>query len=281
MGGKNNNSTDAADAAATQGETDRKLALDKTYADRPDQTNPFGSVKWESQLIDPATGQPTEVQAYQNDPSKSDKANNLARKAHNDSMDAYTRKWSQKQTYSDQTQGLIDQQMGNMEQRGMMQNNAMKHASEAMQDAPDWAQFGEAQGLEYDSGEIRQRAEDAAYQRDTMRLDPQMAEKRAAMETKMRQQGLRAGDRAWDSQMDTFNQGSNDAYERARLGSVGQGRLEASDEWGRQMQGTEHANALRDKKIAEHLDKRNFSLDEANRIGAGKKDVLDFVGGAG
>ena len=251
MGKSKSRDTSAMDAAREQGVVDERLATGKTYADRPNQYNPFGSVEWgQSSTIDPSTGKPVTT-------------------------------WEQTQSYSPETQALIDQQMGNMGQRGMMQNNALDQAQTAMQDAPDWAQFGEQQGLEYNPDQIRQRAEDAAYQRDTMRLDPQFAQKRAAMETKMRGQGLRAGDQAWDSQIETFNQGSNDAYERARLGSVNQGRQEAGDLWNRQKQGADHANALRDKSIGEYTAKRRYSLDESNAIGKSEKDVLDFVGGAG
>jgi hypothetical protein len=88
----------------------------------------------------------------------------------------------------------------------------------------------------YDSNN-RSRAEDAAYQKATSRLDPRMERERATLERQLTNRGLRAGDSAFDSAMGNFGNRSNDAYEQARLGSVSQGRMEDQQSYG-QAQGT-------------------------------------------
>ena len=120
--------------------------------------------------------------------------------------------------------------------------------------------------MEYNPDQIRQAAEDAAYQKEANRLDPRFAREGDAMELKLRNQGLRAGDQAYDSAMSTFDTGKNDAYEQARLGATQTGMGEANQLWNQQMQGTNMSNALRDQQIAEYLQKRGFSLGEMNAL---------------
>ena len=59
MGKKSSKSPDVVGAAEREGEYSRETARDTTYADRPDQYNPFGSVTWGTErVLDPATGAP-------------------------------------------------------------------------------------------------------------------------------------------------------------------------------------------------------------------------------
>jgi hypothetical protein len=153
---------------------------------------------------------------------------------------------------------------------------------EEMGSAPDWAQFGEAQGLEFDPTELRQRAEDDAYTRSTNRLDPQFEADRNRLEIQLRNRGLSAGDQQYQSEMDSFNTGRNDAYEQARLGATGEGRSEADMLWNQQTGSTDYANALRDQKIQEYINKRGFSLGEQNAVdstGAAGRLAAAYSGG--
>ena len=147
--------------------------------------------------------------------------------------------------------------------------------------APDWAQFGQAQGLDYDPSQIRQGAEDAAYQRSTNRLDPQYDQRAEALEVKLRNQGLRPGDQAYNSAMGTFGNERSDAYEQARLGASATGMQEAGQLWNQQMQGNQLANELRGQNINEYLQKRGFSLGEQVALSQGQTltDLLSATGG--
>lgn len=230
--GKKGGGGDAGKAAAM----DRNTARDTTYADRPDQFNPFGSVTWDQELItDPATGKKTT-------------------------------KWTQTQGMSSDLEGLYQGELARMKGMGDLSSGMIGRINQEMGAAPDWAQFGDVNQMNYDPSQIRQAAEDASYQRSTNRLDPRFEGEAEAMEVKLRNQGLRPGDQAYDSAMSTFGQTKNDAYEQARLGATSTGQSEAQMLWDQQMQGTNMANALRDKQIQEYLDKRGFSLGESRAL---------------
>ena len=99
-----------------------------------------------------------------------------------------------------------------------------------------------------------------------MRLDPRFAREAEQLEIKLRNQGLRPGDQAYEAEMERLNQAKTDAYERARLGAVEMGRAEADQLWNQQVRGNELANALRTQQIQEYLAKRQFSLGEMQAL---------------
>lgn len=235
MGGKSPKDR-SVEAAERQGQLSREAARDATYADRPTQFNPFGSIEWDRQAaIDPATGEATT-------------------------------EWIQTQNLSPDLQQLYNSSISSNIARGNLSAGLMGRIQQEIGEAPDWQQFGDVTGMEYDPTELRGLAEDASYQRETMRLDPQFEQSQQALEIKLRNQGLRPGDEAYDAAQRNFQMGRNDAYERARLGATGTGREESQQLWQQQLQGTELANALRDKQIAEYLAKRQFSLGEAEAL---------------
>jgi hypothetical protein len=112
----------------------------------------------------------------------------------------------------------------------------------------------------YDSNN-RGRAEDAAYQKATNRLDPRMEKERATLERQLTNRGLRAGDSAFDSAMSNFGNQSNDAYEQARLGSVSQGRMEDQQSYG-QAQGTFGTNRASEQQQF-NQEQQAFGTDRA------------------
>ena len=236
MGKKTPDTPDVVGAAKAEGAMSREAQRDQIYADRPDQYNAFGSNTWgQESYIDPATGE-------------------------------RSTKWTQAEGLSPDMQKLLDSQMGQMQGRADMSDTAFQRAQAEMAGGPDWQQFGEAQGMEYDPTQLRQRAEDAAYGRATSRLDPRFAQEGESLEVSLRNKGLRPGDQAYDSAMGNFDRSKTDAYSQAQQSAVGQGMGESQQLWNQQMQGTETANALRDKKIEEYLSKRQFSMGEANAL---------------
>tara|TARA_R110002096_G_scaffold36796_1_gene102509 strand:- start:872 stop:1615 length:744 start_codon:yes stop_codon:yes gene_type:complete len=245
MGKKSSSGADVVGAAQAEGEFAREIAREGSYADRPDQFNPFGSSTWgQEQIKDPASGE-------------------------------MVTKWTQNQQLNSQSQNLLDSEMGNNQQLSNMQGNAFSRAGQEMGQPLDWDQFGDV--VDFDPTANRQEAEDASYGRATSRLDPRFAQQRATMETQMANRGLRAGDSAYDKAMGNFGRTENDAYEQAQMGAVGQGR----EEVGMNLQTNERANALRQKEIDEYLGKRGQSLSEAERLGANKnyQEVTSAFGG--
>ena len=246
MGKKSSKAPDVKGAAATEGKYSRETARDVTYADRPDQVNPFGSMSWGTeQVIDPATGEPVT-------------------------------KWTQNQTLDPNLQGSLDSGLGFMKGKAELGGGMMGDIQKDFANPADFDQFGDVIG--FDPAAQRQKAEDASYARDTSRMDPRFAKERDDLDIRLRGQGLTPGDQGYQAQMQTYTQGRDDAYERARQGSVAAGR----DEYGISLQGNERANALRTQQIEEYLGKRGNRLNEANKLFEGQtpSDIGDLIGGS-
>ena len=246
MGKKSSSSSDVSDAASVEGKYGQDTARDVTYADRPDQTNSFGSVNWTTeQVLDPASGE-------------------------------YVTKWSQNQELDPRLQDSLDSSLGFMGGKAALGQDMLGRIASEMAPAPNWGQFGDVIG--FDPDEQRQAAEDAAYGKSTLRMDDYYTDAAEALDIKLRNQGLVPGDQSYDAQMDTYNYGKNDAYEQARLGSVAEGR----DEFGIALEGNTQANALRNQQIQEYVDKRGFSLEEAEKLMAGQSaaDIGELIGGS-
>jgi len=173
--------------------------------------------------------------------------------------------------------------MGVVGQRSSLANSLMGRVNTEMGSAPDFDQFGQAQSLEFDPTALRERAENAAYQKDVSRLDPRFQREREATDIRLRNQGLSPGDQAYDAQIESFNNQKNDAYERARLGSVETGRQESAQLYNQQLGSAEFANALRTGNIEEYLGKRGFSLGEVEAITQGQtlNETVSTFGGGG
>ncbi len=245
--GKGSDAPDVSGAAEIEGEYSRETARDVTYADRPDQYNPFGSIQWGTEQVrDPATGE-------------------------------MVTKWTQNQNLNPALQGALDSTMGMMGDRAALSSGMMGRIQDEMGGAPDWEQFGDVVG--FDPTQQRQHAEDSAYAKAVSRLDPRFSKQANDLEIKLRNMGLRPGDQAYDAQMSNFSNSRNDAYEQALWGSVAQGR----DEFGVALQGNERANALRNQQIQEYLGQRGFSLGEANALQEGQtiQDMANMVSGGG
>tara|TARA_R110002153_G_scaffold274037_1_gene446779 strand:- start:19039 stop:19881 length:843 start_codon:yes stop_codon:yes gene_type:complete len=279
MGKKSSTGADVVGAASTEGEFAREIAREGSYADRPDQYNPFGSSTWgQSQVRDPASGE-------------------------------MVTKWTQNQQLNAPSQQLLNSEISNNRDVSSLQSGAMSRARQEMGQPVNFDQFGDVneQGIAqttgneeftYDSSN-RQRAEDAAYGRATSRLDPQFEQKRSELEIRLRNRGLSSGDQQYQSEMENFGRSQNDAYEQARMGSVGEGRAEDQQSFGQAqaafgtnrgseqqqfdqgMQSNERANALRQKQIDEYLGKRGQGISEAERLGQLKNydEVTSAFGG--
>lgn len=230
-GGGGGSSTDVRGAARETGKQARELAREQTFANRPNQYNPWGSTEW-TWNTDPSTG-----------------------------ID----RWTQTETLNPDLQRTLDAQLGTQAGRAELAQSQLGQLQGNMSTPMDFGQYGDVIG--FDPTEQRQTAEDAAYGRATSRLDPQFEEQAQKMEINLRNKGLRAGDAAYDAQMATFNRSKNDAYEQARLGSVEQGRAE----FGIGLQGNQYANELRRSQIEEDLYKRGFPLEEINRLMQGQE----------
>lgn len=101
----------------------------------------------------------------------------------------------------------------------------------------------------------RQASQNAAYQNQTSRLDPQWAQASQMNETKLRNQGLAPGDEAYDNAMRDFNFGKNDAYSQAHNNSFNTGLAAQQAQFGMGLSanqtGLQEALALRNQPLNE------------------------------
>ena len=253
MGKKSGSAPDVAAAS----DVDRETARDQTYADRADQYNPFGSLTYSTRQV----------------------GNGIYDE---DGVEGTTTKWTQNQKLTPQLQGAANNTFGMMNYQSAADNYNAKLARDKsgqvrdeMRGQANFDSFGDVVG--FDPAQQRQAAEDAAYGRDTMRLDDRFSSQREGLEVKLRNQGLRPGDQAYDAQIKSLGLESNDAYERARYNSVGAGR----DEFDMSLKGNDRANALRSQQIQEYIDKRGFSLGEQQALNQGQStaDISSMVTG--
>lgn len=82
--------------------------------------------------------------------------------------------------------------------------------------------------LRGDLGTGRESVEDALYSRATSRLDPQWQQREDATRTRLYNQGLREGDKAFDTGMSNLGMDRNDAYSAARNQAILAGGQEQS-----------------------------------------------------
>ena len=271
MGGKNQ---DFGDSAVAQGEANKEVVRDQTYANRPDQYTPWGYSSWgNEEYIDPGTGEKTT-------------------------------KWAQTQGLTPELQDILNKQIaiqgGRSDVAGMLTGRMGQEFGNQM----DWsglnpmgqrptAQYTLPEGDVGDPYETRQRAEDAVYKQAESRLAPRFENQRKQMEVKMRNQGIGPEDAAWKSQMGAIDQQETDSYNQAQYSAVGAGRDEAGQmygqmmgrnqnqfnqalganqqNWQQSMQGSQYANQIRQQQMTEAMQQRGFSLNEINALLSGQQ----------
>ena len=274
MGKKSPPPPDYAGAAREQAAASKENILDQTWANRPDQYNPWGTSTWQQKVVkDPVTGEERI-------------------------------KWTQRETLDPQLQGALDAQIDLMNKRSGQASDMYDRAGALLNDPfnpyltgwgemgdPNTARTGNRSGdvnqgyLDNDQiNDLRQKSEDAMYQRQESRLNPQFEQERQRKEAQLTAMGLRPTDAAWQTQMDQFNRGRNDAYEQARLGSIGEGRneyqtmfstglqsqqfgnLARQQNWLNAYQNSNYQNQLRQAQMAEQMMMRNQPLNEINAL---------------
>jgi hypothetical protein len=231
--GKSSGGGDASAAAEVEGQYGIDAARNAQYGDRVNQSNPLASNTWSNyQTIDPSTGE--KVTAWRNDTTLDKTLQSTL-----DSEKASDLKLSQQ---AGNMSGAVGDAMGTpldfdqfgKGQSGPAATTTNSQAAVGPRQTNSQATVDPTTGageFEWDSAN-RGRAEDDAYGRSTARLDPQFAKKRADLERQMAGRGLRAGDSAYDSSMQNFDRGSNDAYEMARMGATSEGRSEDQQAYG-------------------------------------------------
>jgi hypothetical protein len=271
VGGKNQ---DFGEVASAQGDANQQAVTDQLYANRPTQYTPWGYTDWSSQ----ETG--------------------------TDGSGNPITEWTQTQGLTPELQDILNKQIaiqgGRSDLAGMMTGRLGAEYGQQM----DWrglnpmgqrptAQYTLPEGGIDDPYQTRQRAEDSVYNQAQSRIAPQQESQKAALETKMRNQGLRPGDQAWQSQVQGMGQQHNDQNNQALWSANQAGLAESGQMYGQQMgmnqnafnqalganqqnfgqsmQGSQYANQIRQQQITEAMTKRGFGLNEINALLSGQQ----------
>lgn len=125
----------------------------------------------------------------------------------------------------------------------------------ALRDKADFSQFG-------DPNVSREGVEQALF----ARLNPQLQQQRAGLETQLRNQGLMPGTEAWRNAIDDANRGENDA----RLAVIAQGGAEQSRLAGLGFQASALGNNARTQSLQEQLTLRSQPINEASALLTGQ-----------
>jgi hypothetical protein len=146
--------------------------------------------------------------------------------------------WTSTITLDPRVQALMDSQLATSQGLEGATQSALGRVQETFSQAaptPDSA--------------MRQRVEDAIYQRYAGRLNPRFAEEENSMKTTLMNRGLTEGSQAWDAAMSNFGRTKNDAYSTATQDAVRFGGDEMRKQYDMSMAGRQavlnELNALR------------------------------------
>lgn len=244
-------------AAEAQAESSREVTEQQTWANRPTQVTPFGTVDWTSHpQWDPVTGQTLN-------------------------------RWTQTTTLDPESQAALDAQQRLQAQRSGLAGSMYDRVAQEYGDVPDFSQFQQMgaapQAMSFGGGDrYSQEAEDALYGRFSSRMEPQFEQAAEAKRTQLYNMGLREGDEAFRRAMEEESQRQTDARQQAMYGAtIGAGqeaaRMQGMDisagqaGFGQQMQAANYQNTLRQQQIAEYMQQRGFSLNEINALLTGQQ----------
>jgi hypothetical protein len=264
-------------AAIQQAETSKENTLQQTYANRPQQVTPWGTINWATQTsVDPATGQPVTA-------------------------------WRQTQTLDPKTQAALDQQMALQQQRSQLAGSFMNRVRDEYGQPIDYSRFAQG-GQSINTGILPavpgsgNQATQQSYERMMQMAAPERARQQEALNARLSAMGVPMSSQAYKTQQSNLS----DQLARQQLGiqeqALAQGRAQAQlqqqlrqSALGEQMQIGSYQDTLRQRQIAEEAMRRGMSLNEMNALlsgqqvgspsmpafqGATKADATNFLGAA-
>lgn len=288
--GKSAKAPDYTKAAEATGESSKDVTNMQTWANRPNQTTPWGSTTWDqTSQIDPSTGKPMT-------------------------------QWNQNTTLTPEGQKALEDQFAVQGGRSDIARELLPRAQEEFGNQMDWSKYGDFQqgpeagilkgalGPEATQVNPSQRyydeAGDALMSQYNQRMEPKQARDTAALETQLRARGFNPGDKGYDQGLADLrqaqgDQNSNAAFEATKLAGQEGSRMYGMDMGSRQQQMDElgfgnettgqqfgldtaqtgAANTLRQNQLAEEMQKRGFSLNEINALISGQQVAMPNMPG--
>lgn len=335
MGKSAPDAPDYTGAAQATAQSERNALNAQTIANRPNQYTPFGSQTWQQNETFDEAAYNRAMQDWQAQGARLGKGVNTPeyqalRPSQND---FYRTEWSQHTSLTPEAQQALDSQLGLQSGRSALALSLLPRAQQEFGQAMDWSNFdqmGQTPDARHSSlqdyqrdiytGDLinldpsqryQQQAEDAIYGQWSNRQEPRMQQEVAQLETRLRNQGLKPGDQAYNEAMQRLIQDQNDARTNAQYqatigsgaeasrmfgmdssargqmfgerlsegqfknqaaGAMNQAGLAANAQnFGQDLQRANYQTQLRQQQIAEAMQKRGFSLNEINAIISGQQ----------
>lgn len=102
------------------------------------------------------------------------------------------------------------------------------------------------------------QAQNAAYKGQTQYLDPQFAQGQQTLDAKLANQGLSAGDHAYDTSQLNFGNQKQQAYQGAMNSAIQAGDTEQNTLYGQGLQSANLANQVNQQQFGQNLSSANF-----------------------
>lgn len=264
-------------AATATAASSEAVNTDQTYANRANQTSPWGNVTWTpTASVDPSSGKPVTT-------------------------------WQQTTTLDPTLQSSLTDQLGIQNQRSDLAANTLGQLSGDVSSPVDWNSFQAgggnvaantttAPGQLPSAQDERAKAEQAAYASQTADLDPRFAEQQTDLQTQLANKGITEGSDAYSRATSDFGRTKNDAYSQAMTNAINAGGTEAqrnssmdlasqgqafqqnltanSQNFGQDVQSSALASTNRQQAIAEALQQRGFSLNQINALVSGQQVAM-------
>ena len=245
-------SPDYRGAAEEQGASSKENTSYQTFANRPSMVTPWGRQDWTATPgTDPATDLPVN-------------------------------EWESNITLSGPQQGALDNQMADQAKRSEAGGQLLDRAIGDLETPFDWGGITERQNLSdvgYDPVGARDRAEEALYQRQVSRIEPELTQQEEARRARMEAMGipLEGGSEAFERAQAGMDHARGTAYENAALNAIAGGGAEAGRELGLATGAAGFNNEQRAAEIAEEARRRGMSLNEYNALLTGQQVQLPEV----
>jgi hypothetical protein len=272
-------------AATATGEQSQQLANQQTYANRPTINTPWGTQTWDTSLgTDPATG--ANVTRWESNVGLTPETQNA--------LDSQMRVQQGRSNAAEQLLGhatnatATPMQWGNMPQRAgqitapSMAGNEMPQSNiPNMQYSPsnigvgtvDPMGFGNVQTqLNQSPSDYRERAQDAVWALQ----QPALTERREGVETQLANQGLARGSEAWNREARNLS----DNESRARLMAISEGRSEANQMFGQDLESARFGNQGQAQQFGQGVTAAGFNNAASAQQSGLNRDVAAFENAA-
>ena len=336
MGKNTPEAPDYTAAAQATANSNRSQLNAQTTANRPNQNTPFGNTSWSTNDSFDQAGYDRAMDDWNSQGARlsaADRSSNEYLSLRPTQNDYHSTQYTQNTSLDPELQGALDSQIGLQRGRSDLAGSLLPRAQEEfgkemdwsgfkeMQDAPDVNQVNPEQlqrGLDTNgltsvdqSSKYYDKAGDAIFNQWSNRNQPLMDRASNQMDTRLRNQGLKPGDEAYDAAIKDLRNSQNDATtdaslratmgagseasrmfgmdstsreqqfgERSASGAFAntaadqafqQNRASEADRFAQQMQQAGFNNTERQQQISEEMQRRGFSLNEINAIISGQQ----------